>query len=177
MSKNTDIIKQWCERTIVELDLCPFAKIPFENNRIHFSEDLDSTTEYLEGKFLDQIDYLNKNIETIETTLWSLPNLDFSFEGFNDFTGLLEDLLAAAGIDHLFQLVCFHPEFVFIDTKFEDKANWVNRSPFPVIHILQTKDVEMALSKESMARNLSFLNEHKIKGLTPEEIRYFFFYM
>jgi len=42
-------------------------------------------------------------------------------------------------------LASFHPEYCFAGSDDQDPANYTNRSPFPMIHILREADLDRAL--------------------------------
>ena len=74
------------------------------------------------------------------------------------------------------QIVCFHPEFKFESLEDEDRANFVNRSPFPMIHILRKSEVQRAAQIKG-GENISFINEKKLKSMSVEEFKKVFSYL
>lgn len=169
-------INKWLEKTIVGLNLCPFARIPFENKQIKITIQNSSDFENAYIDFIEEVEDLSSS-EQFNTTLLVYPQLEVSFEDFNDFIGELEFRLEECELDSQFQLVGFHPQFYFADTVKSDLANYVNRSPFPLIHILQRKDIDKAISSLQMGENISFTNENTIKNLSPEQIQEHFWYL
>ncbi|MEX0798313.1 MAG: DUF1415 family protein [Bacteriovoracaceae bacterium] len=125
------LTKQWVEKAVIGLNLCPFLKIPWQEGRVQTLggpiNDLDS----LARQILNDL-----NQDKFETSLLVL-NESPVFSDFYKLFGHLEDSLAQLGLDQQFQLVAFHPEFVFEGLHFEDLANLVNRSPFPTLHFLK----------------------------------------
>ncbi len=59
---------------------------------------------------------------------------------------MAEALLADQGYEGTYQLASFHPEYRFADAEPEDPANFTNRSPFPMLHLLREAGLEQALS-------------------------------
>ena len=113
----------------------------------------------------------------IETTLWVLPNLEINFLDFNDLSLEFEKIIDELNLADKYQIVVFHPEFYFGSLDKDDKANWVNRSPYPLIHILRKESLDLALTSIEIAKNLSTMNEKKIKALSKEEIERYFWYL
>jgi hypothetical protein len=105
------------------------------------------------------------------------PNADADFLVFNDFVGDLESMLSESQLDKTFQLVAFHPRFMFLDSSFNDVENLVNRSPYPVLHILRTADLERARLMETSGSEISFRNEAKLKALSQEAREALFYYL
>lgn len=174
MNKLTDI-NQWLEKTIIELNLCPFAKEPFLKKSLRINiceENINSFNIY---SFKDQIKQLET--ESIETILWVFSNLQINYLDFNDLSLEFEEQLEQLNLEDKYQLVIFHPDFYFGGVHPSDKANWVNRSPLPLIHILRKDSLDKAMASEEVAKNLSLLNEKKIKALSKDELEYYFWYL
>ena len=149
---NTAILaatKNWIRSFVIEYQLCPFAKRPFDLQQIRYrltnTTDINVLTKIVlkEFLFLDQTE-----TEKIETTLIILPNLLSDFLDFNDYCGWLEDLIdQEQDLRENFQLASFHPHFQFANTTPEDLTNRTNQSPFPLLHILRSESVENAIDQ------------------------------
>ena len=90
----------------------------------------------------------------------STKNIEHYLEILAELEGVLEE----AGADHLIQIASFHPKYVFEDVFPDDRANYTNRSPYPIFHLLRQEDVEEALDswREPMRipeRNIKLLRE------------------
>lgn len=169
-----DEIKKWIELTIIELNLCPFAKEPYLNKAllINICEEIDE--DLLVQDFLNQVEMIETDPK-IETLIWALPMLKSNFIDFNDFSGLLDNILIKLNLQKKYQLVVFHPYFYFEGLDISDKANWVNRSPYPIIHLLKVDSLPLEDIED--AKNLSFINEDKIKKLSEEDLEKYFWYI
>ncbi len=169
------LTKSWLEKTIIGLNLCPFAKTPYEKGKIIFSLCENSSFDKIYQAFIDELGKLNS--EEFETTLFITPNASDDFFEFNDFIGELEALLEENDLSKIYQLVGFHPKFIFDGMQFDEPANYVNRSPFPLIHILKTESIEkLNLSKEE-AEAISTKNEKTISSLESKELNSHFNYL
>lgn len=109
-----------------------------------------------------------------ETVLLVYPHWKISFEDFYEFTKDCEEHLVTLNLEDEFQLVAFHPNFCFGGLSFEDRANLVNSSPFPLIHILRIHDLELINLSAKDAEAMSFGNAKKLESLSSEHIRLHF---
>jgi hypothetical protein len=172
------MLKKWVKETVIGLNLCPFAKPVFESNLIRFSETDLVTEDEASEFFLDELAIIQNALpQEISTTLMSFNKWPINFYDFNDFVGWAESILEEVGLDEHFQLVVFHPQFHFEDLELHDRANLVNKSPMPVIHILRSIEVEMSLKEIKDGENISFINQEKLEALTDEEIKKHFPYL
>ena len=138
-------IKQWLEKIIIELNFCPFAKKEMINQRIHYHVSDHTHIDQVLFQLGLQCDYLQKHSK-IETTLIIL---DSGFQGFEQYLDLLaaaEKWLSDHGYDGIFQLASFHPDYYFDGQPFDDAANYTNRSPLPMLHLLREASIERVLS-------------------------------
>jgi hypothetical protein len=164
------IIKDWIEKTIIGLNLCPYAKLPYESNKIKINICESDDLEILYEEFIHEVDSLIR-LEQFETTILACPNFEGKFTDFNNFTGALTDNLEEAGFSSDIQVVGFHPNFCFENLESDDKANYVNRSPMPLIHLLKVQSItELGLTTEA-ATEISLNNEKKLKALTESEFK------
>jgi hypothetical protein len=169
-------IKKWMELTIIELNLCPFAAPPYKNNQVRFSLANEVDNEKILKVFINELEYLNCDSNPNETALLVLPNISLNFRDFNDFVGQLEDNLFEVNLHEEFQIVGFHPSFIFQGLEFNDRANWVNRSPYPVIHILKKESITRLKMKKDEGELISLKNEKILNELTDLEIKKYFWF-
>ncbi len=81
----------------------------------------------------------------VETVLMVMPEGLADFEEFLDFADLAQGLLELHEFAGVFQLATFHPDYRFADSESDDAANYTNRSPYPVLHILREQQVTEVL--------------------------------
>lgn len=162
-------INHWLENFIIGQNICPFAKEPFEKEQIHIIENTSDDPEVLFNFTLQEIINLSdSNAHT--TSLVVMPNFPKDFFFFNDFTYELQEALEKSSDEPFFQVVAFHPLFCFHAKKPQDRANIVNRSPYPLIHILRSKDVESALTDPKQGEAISYRNEELLKNMPKEQL-------
>ncbi|MCE0733133.1 DUF1415 domain-containing protein [Halomonas sp. G15] len=137
--------RQWVETFVVARNVCPFAGREVARDTIRYVI-LDAGD--WEQALLTLVAECERLDETpaIETTLLVLtPGLE-AFDDYLDFLEVAEALLADQGYEGTYQLASFHPEYRFADAEPEDPANFTNRSPFPMLHLLREAGLEQALS-------------------------------
>lgn len=137
--------RAWVETFVVAHNVCPFAGREVARGSVRYravaARDWESALLALvaECRRLDAS-------PGIETTLLVLtPGLE-AFDDYLDFLAVAEALLAEQGYEGTYQLASFHPDYVFEGAEPEDPANFTNRSPFPVLHLLREAGLERALA-------------------------------
>jgi len=68
------------------------------------------------------------------------------FDDYLDFLGLAEALLSDQGYEGIYQLASFHPDYSFEEAALDDAANYTNRSPYPMLHLLRESSLEQAIA-------------------------------
>lgn len=160
------LTQQWLERFVIGLNLCPFAAAPFRKGQIRYVLEESNDPEQLVKSFLKELDYLHRTDPVeVETTLIIHPNLLTDFLAYNDFVGLLEDLLEDAGLSGTFQLASFHPDYQFGGVSVNDPANYTNRSPYPMLHILREESVSKAVDQFSEPERIPEMNMKRLREM------------
>jgi len=137
--------KKWVDDVIVRLNICPFAKAEVQSQRIHYQVvNKSSFNTYLETLW-QQCVKLDQT-PAIATTLiiFSDPNMDF--DEYLDLVEFSEQKLESEGYEGIYQLASFHPDYVFDSQAGEDAANYTNRSPYPMLHLIREDDISKALA-------------------------------
>lgn len=163
------MINKWIEKTIIGLELCPFTRRPFLEGKILIEELPGKTSIEAQPYFLNSLN-LFQNQNKYETVLQVYPDWKTSFKVFYDFLEDCEDLLISLKLEDEFQLVAFHPQFCFHGLDFSNRANLVNSSPLPLIHILRINDLEVLNLSAQDAEAMSFGNATKLERMSHEQI-------
>ena len=145
------VIKQtqtWLETVIIAYNICPFASKVHQQKRIHYNVSKHSTVERALQQLMDECIRLD-NDPDIATTLLIFPGTLLKFTDYLDFLGFASELLSRQGYDGIYQLASFHPNYCFADSEVDDPANYTNRSPYPMLHLIREDDIEQALSTYS----------------------------
>jgi uncharacterized protein len=139
-------VKYWLENTIIKFNFCPFAKREVDQGSVHYELVDDGNPEEQLHAMVNEFHRLDKH-NAIETTILILPIGLESFFDYLDFLEIANDLLVAEGYEGTYQLASFHPDYCFGDSVQDDPANFTNRSPYPLIHILREASLEKVLAK------------------------------
>jgi len=70
-------------------------------------------------------------------------------------------LISDEGFEGVIQLASFHPDYCFEGAPDDDAANYTNRSPYPMLHLIREQSLEEALEQFDQAelipeRNIAF---------------------
>lgn len=170
--KTYELMNHWLEKVVIGLNLCPFAKKPFQEKKVTLIE----SKNHLEDKvFQELIRHIDIFLQGDTTDLYYFTEFKIGFEDFYELFQDFEDYLERNHLENI-QVVCFHPLFRFARLDSSDKANFVNRSPYPCIHFLNAQEFsELGLNPQE-GEKISFINEKKLKELSDEEFQKLFFY-
>ena len=159
-------MRQWIEKAVIGLNLCPFAKAVYVKNQVRY---MVSRSPHLDGFLEDldrELDFLAAaNPEVVDTTLLIHPTLLPDFLDFNDFMQLAEAAVDENGLDGVIQIASFHPHFQFEGTEPDDMGNFTNRAPFPTLHLLREASIERAVAAFPEAETLYARNIETLKAL------------
>ncbi|SJM91916.1 DUF1415 domain-containing protein [Crenothrix polyspora] len=134
----------WLKSIVIAHNFCPFAKQTVTRNSIRFSTVDDTATDICLQLLIDECERLDTD-ETIETSLLIYSTAFADFEDYLDFLAYAEALLTQQGYDGIYQLASFHPNYCFDGAELDDPANYTNRSPYPMLHLLRESSIERAL--------------------------------
>ncbi len=157
--------KQWLNKAVIGLNLCPFAKAAQIKDQIRFAVSDATDAEGVLTDLQDELALLSEaDPEKIDTTLLILPDALDDFLDFNDFEELTERLLKRMRLVGDLQVATFHPQFQFADTKPGDIENYTNRSPYPILHLLREDSIERAVeafpdAAEIYEKNIETMNK------------------
>ena len=139
--------QQWLERAVIGLNLCPFAKAVHVKQQIRYVVSAAQTPDELLAELAAELSRLDATAAAeIDTTLLIAPQM---FEDFIDFHFFLEEadvLLKRSGLEGVIQIASFHPKFEFAGSETDDIANYSNRSPYPILHLLREASIDRAVA-------------------------------
>jgi len=142
--------KKWIQEFVLDLNLCPFAKASFVNNKILFEVDNSRDIESRILSFKQLIDGLI--VQSNQSNAFLLFPFGLTkFDEFLEVFHLCEFLLETEHLDEIFQIVSFHPDYLYQGYEPTNPVNFTNRSPYPMIHILRTEEVENAMNGYPMS--------------------------
>ena len=140
-----DYTRQWLEKAVIGLNLCPFAKAPHVKNLVRISV---SQARHLDG-FLEDLDRELQLLgdtpaDELETTLLVHPTLFPDFDTFNQMLDIADAAVVDNGLEGIVQIAPFHPDFQFEGTDSDDIGNYTNRSPYPTLHLIPEDSIAKA---------------------------------
>ncbi len=158
--------REWVEKAVIGLNLCPFAKAVYVKNQVRF---VVSTARHLDGLLEDldhELDFLAAaDPEAVDTTLLIHPTLLPDFLDFNDFMQLAEAAVGEHGLEGVIQIASFHPAFQFADTAPDDIGNYTNRAPYPTLHLLREASIARAVAAFPEAETIYERNIETLRAL------------
>ncbi len=137
----------WIEHTVIEFNLCPFARKPYSGEQVRYVVSEARDPETLLTVLQHELDHLRDvDPQIVETTVLIHPWVLQDFLDYNDFLGVVDALLEEGGYEEEFQVASLHPDYQFAGTHPDDAENYTNRSPYPILHLLRVDGVARALS-------------------------------
>ena len=133
----------WIESVVVAHNFCPFAKRELRRDSVRYAL-AEGGAETALAALLEECRHLDADAGT-ETTLLILPHGFDDFEEYLDLTAMAEDLLAEHGYEGVYQVASFHPDYRFANADADDAANYTNRSPYPMLHLLREDSLSRAI--------------------------------
>lgn len=137
--------RAWVETFVVAHHVCPFAGRELARDSIRFVEVDASDWEVALMTLVEECRHLDETPAT-ETTLLVLSRGVEEFEDYLDLLAIGEALMSEQGYEGTYQLASFHPDYCFEGAAINDAANFTNRSPWPVLHLLREASIEQALA-------------------------------
>jgi hypothetical protein len=139
--------RDWLERAVIGLNLCPFAKAVHVREQVRYVVSDATTPEALLEDLLFELRVLaDADPEAIETTLLIHPHVLGDFLDYNDFLDVADAAVSELDLDGELQVASFHPDYQFADTAPDDISNFSNRAPYPTLHLLRESSVDRAVA-------------------------------
>ena len=136
----------WVREVVVGLNLCPFAAAPLKADRIRYVLTREETVEGIYRALLSEMETLiGLPLREVETSIFVVPKGLERFEEYLDLLDIAEGVIPEAGLDGVLQLASFHPDYCFGGNDEDDPANYTNRSPYPMFHLIREVPLAKAL--------------------------------
>ena len=166
MEKQSEVIaqtKKWIVDVVIGCNFCPFAAREIKRDTIYYEVTSAKTLDEGIKLFLNECRRLDTD-NTIETSFLIFPD---SFQSFDEYLYLVaqaEKVIKQRDYEGIYQVASFHPLYCFAGSPANDAANYTNRSPYPMLHLLREEKIEQALEKypdpEAIPdRNIRFARE------------------
>ena len=161
--------KKWINTVIIAHNYCPFAKREVQKGSVRYNIVHETEFNSLLKDVMQECVWLDQNADT-ETTLIIFPSNLNDFNSFLDCLVLAEDLLIAQGYEGVYQIASFHPNYCFQGAEQNDPANFTNRSPYPMFHIIREASVEAAIENHPDAdsipeRNVEYARQQGLANM------------
>lgn len=136
--------RKWITEVVIGFNFCPFAARPVKHDAVHYSTSTSGTIHTALADLHTECRRLD-NDPGIETSFLIFP---YTFISFDEYLALLDQAdawLRRERYEGIYQVASFHPQYRFAGTGADDAANYTNRSPYPMLHLLREDSVEKAL--------------------------------
>lgn len=176
MNKTTEAIgvvteetRQWLEKAVIGLNLCPFAKSVHVKGQVHFAVSQARYAEDLLNELRAELEQLVAQTASVrDTTLLIAPYALLDFLDFNDFLADAESVLDELDLVGQIQIASFHPDFQFAGTLVDDITNCTNRSPYPTLHLIREASIDRAVKAFPNAESIYEVNMETLERLGSE---------
>ncbi len=166
-----EVVKQrtqtWIQEVVVMHGFCPFAAREVERGSIAYHVCKGKDRKVFLEKLIACCQEMDLKPE-IETSFLIFETALSDFEDYLDMTALANALLELQDYEGVYQLASFHPEYRFEEE--ETAADFTNRSPYPMWHLLREESVTTAVE---MHPDAAAIPERNIQLAQKKGIFYF----
>jgi uncharacterized protein len=160
-----NVTKKWIADVVIGCNFCPFAATVFLKDNVYYFDNPNKNNFDYKKDVIAAINYIIEN--NIETAFIIYSNNYTDFNSYLNMYNAANNLLVKNKLAKNFQLASFHPQYIFNGAKDNDAANYTNRSPYPMLHILREASLTKAIKAYTAvdkipANNIAFANN---KGL------------
>lgn len=169
--------ERWLTSFIIAHNICPFARKVQENQSIRYQVVDSAEWQIILETLIAECKHLDAEPGT-ETSLLIFPVACAEFEDYLDLLAIAEQLLVEQGYEGVYQIASFHPDYCFDGEQSDDAANFTNRSPYPMLHIIREASIESALQNYQNPemipqRNIELTRKLGFEHLQAQFLRYF----
>ena len=163
--------RNWVEKAVIGLRLCPFAASPYLRGLVRYRVSEQRSPEGLAEELAQELLHLAAADPLLcETSLLIHPYVLGDFLDYNQFLDQADAAVEALGLKGELQIASFHPAYQFAGSAPNDVENYSNRSPYPMLHLLREPSVRRAVAtflevNEIGNRNMATLRELGAAGL------------
>jgi len=156
-------------QVVIGLNLCPFAGAVVKSDNLAIEVEHSDKLEIVLTALTFHCENVMRSSEQF-TLLMVLPNGFGKFDDYLDLVELAQQLLAQLELDEHLQIATFHPHYQFSGTSYADAGNFTNRSPYPMLHILQETAVEKAVTAHPDTASIPQRNIHLLQNMEPAQL-------
>jgi uncharacterized protein len=163
--------RRWISSFVIGLGLCPFARRVFDADRIRYAISHSRDKNALSNDLVSELHLLLASPSTqVETTLLIHPHVLGNFLDYNDFLGVVDQLLEELRLCGTIQVASFHPDYRFAGIKPNAAENYTSRSPYPMLHLLRETSVSQAADASDDVLMIPQRNIETMRNLGQEYI-------
>ncbi len=164
--------REWILSMVIGLNLCPFARRVFDENKIRYSVTNASNEKALLEVFTSELQTLTASpIGQIETTLLIHPRALGRFLDYNAFLSVVNQRIKDLGASGVIQVASFHPEYQFAGTQEESPENYTNRSPYPMLHLLREESISQVAGDPQTLLQIPQRNIETLRAIGLAKLR------
>lgn len=158
--------RQWIEKAVIGLNLCPFAKAVYVRKQIRYVVSTATDADALLAELQGELHHLqDSDPQQVDTTVLILADMLEDFLDYNDFLDAADALVDACGLRGEIQIASFHPDYQFADSLPDDIENYTNRSPYPILHLLRESSIDRAVEAYPEAERIFERNMETLRQL------------
>lgn len=158
--------RNWLERAVIGLNLCPFAKAVHHRRQIRYIVSRATDREALDVDLAAALLHLNATPTTqVETTLLIHPLVLTDFFDYNAYLATADRIVERLGMTGVIQVASFHPQYAFADCAADAPDNNTNRSPYPMLHLLREASITKAITAFPDADDIYLRNIETMRAL------------
>lgn len=165
-----NLTKVWIERFVIGLRLCPFAHFSFYDDTIYYAISKEKKIGLCTKDMIAMIEELKNCDEKVISNSFLIFDKTLTFEFLLNLKRRVDSILEGEEYNGLFQTVVFHPDFQFADENFHSAGNFINRSPYPMIHLLRIDEVTRAIESTSNVDDIPFINKKLLEDIKIRNI-------
>lgn len=163
--------RRWLEQWVIGLELCPFARHPYEQGLVDIVVSSAGDEQQIYRDVLEQLERLSQlPARELETTLVVVERGLRDFLTYLEFLDVLDHVIVEAGLEGVIQIAGFHPQYRFAGEPADDPANFTNRSPYPMFHLIREASLEKAVAAYGDAAGIPDRNIRLLRDMGLKEI-------
>ncbi len=129
--------RRWVEKSVIGLNLCPFAENPYRGNRVRFTvSEQRSAAGLLAGTALG-VDrrWPPRTLRIGRPRCSSILGCWRISSSTTISSKSAMPTVAELDLEGELQVASFHPQYQFAESQPDDIENYTNRSPYPMLHL------------------------------------------
>ena len=128
-----------------------------------------AVSEVLLEQLMNELQLLSDtDPEQVDTTLLIHPWVLTDFLDYNEFLDVADAAIEDMQLDGELQIASFLPDYQFADTDINDIANYTNRAPYPILHLLREESIDRAVEAFPEAEQIFEKNMETMEKLGHE---------